>query len=114
LMAYLGLVPGEHSSGPQRRQGAITKAGNGHARRMLVECAWHYRYPAKVSPILQRRVEKVSPEIRDIAWRAQARLCGRFRKLAARQLQKNKITAAIARELAGFVWAIMHAQSPKQ
>ena len=113
LMAYLGLVPSEHSSGNQRHQGSITKAGNGHARRMLVECAWLYRFPAKVAPILQKRLEKVSPEIRDIAWRAQIRLCGRFRKLTARKLQHNKITVAIARELTGFVWAIMKAQSVK-
>jgi len=114
LMAYLGLVPSEHSSGNQHRQGSITKAGNGHARRMLVECAWLYRYPAKVAPILQKRVEKVAPEIRDIAWRAQIRLCSRFRRLSARQLQHNKITVAIARELTGFVWAIMKEQSAKQ
>ncbi len=113
LMAYLGLVPSEHSSGNQRHQGSITKAGNGHARRMLVECAWLYRFPAKVAPILQKRLEKVSPEIRDIAWRAQLRLCGRFRKLTARKLQHNKITVAIARELTGFVWAIMKAQGIK-
>lgn len=114
LMAYLGLVPSEHSSGNQRRQGSITKAGNGHARRMLVECAWLYRYPAKVAPILQKRVEKVAPAIRDIAWQAQLRLCGRFRRLTARRLQHNKITVAIARELTGFVWAIMQAQSAQR
>lgn len=114
LMAYLGLVPSEHSSGNQRRQGSITKAGNGHARRMLVECAWLYRYPARVAPILQKRVEKVAPEIRAIAWQAQVRLCGRFRRLTARQLQHNKITVAIARELTGFVWAIMKQQSARQ
>lgn len=113
LMAYLGLVPSEHSSGNRRRQGAITKAGNGHARRMLVECAWLYRYPARVAPILQKRVEKVSPEVRDIAWQAQMRLCGRFRRLTARKLQHNKITVAIARELTGFVWAIMKESSAK-
>lgn len=113
LMAYLGLVPSEHSSGNQRRQGAIIKAGNGHARRMLVECAWLYRYPARVAPILQKRVERVSPAVRDIAWQAQVRLCGRFRRLAARKLQHNKITVAIARELAGFVWAIMKESSAK-
>jgi len=111
LMAYLGLVPSERSSGNQRRQGSITKAGNGHARRMLVECAWLYRYPAKVAPILQKRVEKVAPEIRAIAWQAQLRLCGRFRRLTARKLQHNKITVAIARELTGFVWAIMKESS---
>lgn len=114
LMAYLGLVPSEHSSGNTRRQGAITKAGNTHARCALVECAWHYRHPARVAPILQKRLEKVDPEIRDIAWRAQLRLCGRFRKLAARGLHKNKAVVAIARELTGFVWAIMKTRSAKQ
>ncbi len=113
LMAYLGLIPSEHSSGQKRRQGAITKAGNSHARRMLIECAWLYRHPAKVAPILQNRLEKVSPQIREIAWSAQVRLCGRFRKLAARKLQHNKIVVAIARELVGFIWAIARVQAPR-
>jgi len=112
LMAYLGLVPGEHSSGPRRRQGGITKAGNAHARRMLIECAWLYRFPAKVSPVLQRRTDKVSAEVRRIAWAAQVRLCARFRRLAARQLLPSKIAVAIARELVGFVWAIARIQPP--
>ena len=86
LMAYLGLIPSEHSSGEKRRQGRITKAGNGHARRMLVEVAWLYRYPARVAPILQKRLDHVSSEVRDIAWKAQVRLCARFRRLAARKL----------------------------
>lgn len=107
LMAYLGLVPGESNSGERRRQGAITKAGNSHARRMLIECAWLYRYPARVAPILQKRVERVSPAVREIAWAAQVRLCSRFRRLAARRLPHNKIVVATARELTGFVWAIM-------
>lgn len=113
LMAYLGLIPGEHSSGPKRRQGSITKAGNSHARRMLIECAWLYHYPAKVAPILQNRLEKVTPQVREIAWSAQVRLCGRFRKLAARKLQHNKIVVAIARELVGFIWAIARIQGPR-
>ena len=113
LMAYLGLIPSEHSSGQKRRQGAITKAGNSHARRMLIECAWLYRYPAKVAPILQNRLEKVSPQIREIAWNAQVRLCGRFRKLAARKLQHNKIVVAIARDVVGFIWAIAKVQAPR-
>lgn len=113
LMAYLGLVPSEHSSGEKRRQGRITKAGNGHARRMLVEVAWLYRYPARVAPILQKRWDKVSQEVRDIAWKAQVRLCGRYRRLAARKLLHNKIVIAIARELVGFIWAIARIQPPK-
>lgn len=113
LMAYLGLVPSEHSSGDKRRQGKITKAGNAHARRMLVEVAWLYRYPARVAPILQKRWDLVSKEVREIAWRAQVRLCGRFRRLAARKLPHNKIVIAIARELAGFIWAIARVQPPR-
>lgn len=106
LMAYLGLVPAEYSSGNSRRQGAITKAGNGPARRMLVEVAWLYRFPARVSPIIARRQSKLSKTITDIAWSAQLRLCARFRRLSARKLPHNKIVVAIARELAAFVWSI--------
>ena len=106
LMAYLGLVPGEHSSGPRRRMGAITKAGNSPARRMLVEIAHHYRMPARVTPIIARRQADLPKAVTDIAWAAQTRLCARFRRLAARKLQPNKIVVAIARELCGFVWAI--------
>lgn len=113
LMAYLGLVPSEHSSGDKRRQGRITKAGNGHARRLLVEAAWHYRHPARVAPILQKRWKNLSEEVRAIAWKAQERLCGRFRRLAARKMMKNKIVIAVARELVGFIWAIARAQPPK-
>jgi transposase len=108
LMAYLGL-----SSGQKRRQGAITKAGNSHARRMLIECAWLYRHSAKVAPILQSRLEKVSPQVREIAWKAQVRHCGRFRKLATRKLQYNRIVVAIARELVGFIWDIARTQAPR-
>jgi transposase len=106
LMAYLGLVPAEYSSGTSRRQGAITKAGNGPARRMLVEVAWLYRYPARVSPIIARRQSGLPKVVTDIAWAAQLRLCARFRRLSARKLPHNKIVVAIARELAAFVWAI--------
>ncbi len=112
LMAYLGLIPSEHSSGPSRRQGAITKAGNTHARRILIECAWLYRYPARIAPILQKRMDKVPAEVRTIAWAAQVRLCARFRRLAARKLPHNKIVVAIARELIGFIWAIARIQPP--
>jgi transposase len=106
LMAYLGLVPGEHSSGPRRRLAAITKAGNSPARRILVEIAHHYRYPARVSPIIARRQAQLPKAVTDIAWAAQTRLCARYRRLAARRLMTNKIVVAIARELCGFVWAI--------
>ena len=106
LMAYLGLVPGEHSSGPRRRLGAITKAGNSPARRMLVEVAHHYRMPARLTPIIARRQAQLPKAVTDIAWCAQTRLCARFRRLSARRLQPNKVVIAVARELCGFVWAI--------
>ena len=106
LMKYLGLIPSEYSSGAQRRQGSITKAGNTHARRVLVEGAWAYRYPAKVSRHLQLRLEKQPKVIQDISWKAQVRLCKRYRRLVARGKHANVVTAAIARELIGFMWAI--------
>lgn len=106
LMSYLGLTPSEYSSGAHRHQGGITKAGNGHARRTLVEGAWAYRYPAKVSRHLQLRLEKVPPEVRAIAWKAQLRLCKRYRLLSARGKHVNQVVVAIAREMAAFAWAI--------
>jgi len=106
LMSFLGLVPSEHTSGDRRQQGAITRTGNGHARRMLVEAAWNYRYGARISRALQVRQEGQPKVIRDLSWKAQTRLCGRYRALKARRLHQNKVCVAIARELAGFVWAI--------
>ena len=112
LMAYLGLVPAEHSSGRTRRQGGITKAGNGAARRMLIEAAWSYRFPARISREQLLRQERLSRPIRDIAWKAQERLCRRYRTLARTGKLPTVITAAIARELAGFVWAIAKQVQP--
>ena len=106
LMAYVGLVPGEHSSGPKRRQGSITKAGNSVARRMLVEVAWHYQHSARVSPIIATRQDQLPKEVTDIAWKAQLRLNAKFKRLVARRVLKNKAVVAVARELTGFVWAI--------
>src|SRR5262245_58849256 len=106
LMKFLGLVPSEYSSGERRQQGSITKAGNTHARKALVEGAWAYRYPAKVSRHLQLRLEKQPKMIQDISWKAQVRLCKRYRQLVARGKHANVVTVAIARELAGFMWAI--------
>jgi transposase len=106
LMAYLGLVPSEHSSGGTRRQGGITKAGNGAARRMLIEAAWSYRFPARISREQLLRQEALPQPLRDLAWKAQERLCRRYRKLARAGKLPTVITAAIARELSGFVWAI--------
>ena len=106
LMAYLGLVPSEHSSGGTRRQGGITKAGNGVARRMLIEAAWSYRFPARIGREQLLRQESLAKPIRDIAWKAQERLCRRYRKLAQTGKLPTVVTAAIARELSGFIWAI--------
>jgi transposase len=106
VMKYLGLIPSEYSSGERRRQGSITKAGHTHARRVLVEGAWAYRYPAKVSRHLQLRLEQLPKPIQDISWKAQVRLCKRFRRLLARGKHANQVVVAMARELAGLMWAI--------
>jgi transposase len=106
LMKCLGLIPSEYSSGARRQQGSITKAGHTHARRALVEGAWAYRYPAKVSRHLQLRLEKQPKVIQDISWKAQVRLCKRYRRLVAKGKHANVVTVAIARELVGFMWAI--------
>ena len=92
LMSYLGLTPSEYSSGERRRQGGITKAGNTHARRALVEGAWAYRYPAKISRHLQLRLEKLPTEVQAIGWKAQVRLCKRYRQLIARGLREPVVT----------------------
>ncbi len=109
LMAYLGLVPSEHSSGPKQTRGGITKTGNGHVRRLLVEAAWTYRHPARKSALLQRRAERTCEAVQDIAWKAQKRLCQRYRHLLSRGKQSVQVCTAVARELAGFVWAIAQA-----
>jgi transposase len=106
LTSYLGLTPSEYSSGARRRQGGITKAGNSHARRALVEGAWAYRYPAKVSRHLQLRLENLPAEVQAIAWKAQVRLCRRYRQLNAHGKHVNQVVVAIAREMAAFAWAI--------
>jgi transposase len=106
LMGYLGLVPSEHSSGGTRRQGGITRTGNGHVRRVLVEAAWNYRFPARKTRDIQRRAERTSPQIQAIAWQAQKRLCGRYQALLQAGKNKKVVTTAVARELAGFIWAI--------
>ncbi|AEI81517.1 transposase IS116/IS110/IS902 family protein (plasmid) [Cupriavidus necator N-1] len=106
LMAWLGVTPSEHSSGDRRRQGSITKTGNSYARKLLVEAAWSYRHPARVSPDIQRRHEGIPKAIIDRAWDAQVRLCRRYRKLAARGKNANIAVVATARELAGFIWDI--------
>ena len=105
FMAWLGLIPAEYSSGSKRRQGRITRSGNRWARTMLIEAAWSYRYTPKVSRIIQLRQEKVPAQILDIAWQAQLRLHKKYRRLMGRGVTKNKVITALARELAGFIWA---------
>jgi len=106
IMGFLGMVPGEHTSGPRRRQGSITKCGNAHARWMLVEVARHYAKPPKVSKALSVRQEGLSRAVRELGWRAQTRLHHRYVKLKLRGLHENKIIVAMARELVGFIWEL--------
>jgi transposase len=107
LMSYLGLVPSEYSSGASRHQGAITRCGNKHARRVLVEAAWNNRFKAQITRTLEVRQEGQPKAIRAISWKAQLRLSKRWRSLGmGRKLNQNKICIAIARELAGFAWDV--------
>ena len=106
LMAYLGVVPSEHSSGATKSRGGITKTGNGHVRRVLVEAAWTYRHAARKTAVLQRRAERTPEVVQDIAWKAQKRLCSRYWLLQDKGKLKVQVCTAIARELAGFIWAI--------
>jgi len=106
LMAYLGLVPSEHSSGETTRRGSITKTGNNHVRRLLVEAAWSYRHPARISRHLLKRQQGLPPSVREISWKAQLRLCSRYRRMFAGNKKKQLIVTAIARELSAFMWAI--------
>ena len=106
LMGYLGLVPSEHSSGGSIRRGGITKTGNREARRMLIEAAWSYQYPARIAQEKAEILVRLPKNIRDIAWKAQSRLCPRYRSMVARGKKNTVVVAAIARELAGFIWAI--------
>ena len=106
LMSYLGLVPSEHSSGGKRHIGAITKCGNGRARRLLVEGAHTYRYAANISTDMQKRQEGLPKDIIDIAWKAQLRLCKRYRKMIAKGKHYNLVVTAIAREMIAYIWAI--------
>lgn len=112
LMSWLGLVPSEASTGTRTRRGAITKTGNAQARAMLVEAAWSYRLPAREEKRYRIRVEGLSEEIRAIAWKAQARLCQRYRRLVAAGKSQPKVITAIARELAGFVWDVSRQVQP--
>lgn len=106
LMSYVGLVPSEHSSGGKRRLGAITKCGNGRARRLLIEGAHSYRYNANISTELQKRQEGLPKAIVDIAWQAQLRLCRRYQRLTHKGKHYNVVVTAIAREMIAYIWAI--------
>jgi transposase len=106
LMAYLGLVPSEDSTGDKIKRGPITKAGNRRARRMLTECAWSYQHPPRVGQAKQPKVDATTPAVREIAWKAQCRLYGRYRALIRRGKLKTVAITATARELAGFIWAV--------
>jgi transposase len=112
LMAWLGLVPSEPSTGSKVERGGITKAGNGRARRVLIEGAWSYRFPARVTGEIQARLDGVPEAVRTIAWQAQLRLCARFRRLVAMGQNSNVVTTAIAREMAAFAWAIARKVAP--
>jgi len=113
LMGYLGLVPSEHSSGSKRRKGAITKTGNRHVRRLLVESAWSYRFLARQTAHLKRKAKLASPEAKTIAWKAQKRLCSRHRTLINSGKMKTVANVAVARELTGFIWDIVRHEMPK-
>lgn len=106
IMSYTGLVPSEYSSGEKRRQGAITKTGNNHVRRLLVEAAWSYRYKPALKGELLRRQEGNIPQVQAIAWKAQNRLHEKYSRLMGKGKPPGKVVSAVARELAGFIWAI--------
>jgi transposase len=112
LMSFVGLVPSEHSSGGSRRQGRITRTGNGHVRRILVEAAWHYRRKPRMSKAIRERNEKVSAGVRAIARKAQQRLHKRMCRLTAAGKPTTRAVTAVARELVGFVWAIAREEVP--
>ncbi|MFZ0088035.1 MAG: transposase, partial [Solirubrobacteraceae bacterium] len=112
LMSYVGLVPSEHSSGQTRRQGAITKSGSQHARRLLVEAAWHYRHPPRLATRLKARQVEQPAVVIAIAWKAQQRLHQLWRRLdIQRRKRKTIVAAAVARHLVGFCWTIVTAET---
>ena len=112
LMSYVGLVPSEHSTGATRRHGHITKTGSSHARRLLIEAAWHYRRPPRLGTTLERRQQGQDPLAVAIAWKAQQRLHHIWRRLDLKRGKRRTIVAvAVARHLAGFCWAIVNANT---
>ncbi|WP_417349952.1 IS110 family transposase [Ferrimonas sp.] len=112
LMNFVGLTPSERSSGTRERRGNITKCGNTHARRILIEAAWAYRFSPKVSREMQIRQQHHSPKLQQRSWEVQLRLCARFRRLQARGKEYNKVVTAVARELTGYLWDIAQRFEP--
>jgi transposase len=112
LMSAIGLVPSEYSSGGKRHQGPITKTGNSHVRKILVESAWNYRFPARVTREIELRQRDIDKAVTDIAWHGQKRLCARYRQLSIRGKNTKLITTAVARELCGFIWDIAQQVGP--
>lgn len=112
LMAYVGLVPSEHSSGARTHRGRITRAGNAQARTTLVEAGWSYRLPAREERRYRERVADLPEDVQAIGWKAQVRLCQRFRRLSATGKPQPKVTTAIARELVGYAWDIARRMAP--
>jgi transposase len=112
LMAHLGLVPSEHSSGESVKRRGITKTGNSHVRKALVEAAWSYRMQARVSRLLLKRQQGLPDQVCKIAWKAQLRLCARYRRLVAKGKARQKVVTAIARELSAFLWAMAKQVQP--
>ncbi len=106
LMAYAGLVPSEHSSGPRNHRGSITKTGNHHLRWMVVVSAWHYRHKPKIGYKLRKKQQGQSDLIKQISWRVQNRLNMKYRKLVGRGKLKQTAIVAVARELLGFIWSV--------
>lgn len=113
LMSYFGLTPSEYSSATKRRQGAITKSGNSAARRMLVECAWSYQFPARKTKHIKAKEKNASDHAKAVAWKAQKRLCTRYQTLIQAGKNKNQVIVAIARELVGFIWEIVIVETHK-
>jgi len=112
LMGFVGLVPSLHATGLSSRAGAITKTGNAHVRRVLVEAAWAYRHPARRTAHLRKKLEGQPEEIQAISWKGQVRLCGKHRRMIARGKHPNKVTVAVARELLAFLWATARLVQP--
>jgi transposase len=114
MMAYVGLVPSEHSSGYRQQRGSVTKTGNAHVRHVLVQAAWHSRHPPSLSAALRKRQRGQSERVIAIAWKAQDRLHRRYRRLVSKGKPRQKAVVAVAREMLGFLWAIAQEVSPPQ